>query len=259
MSVARKGLTATPTHAMPFASKARKGPSVVKLPGLVSALAMVDGRPEAAIGHVARQLREGGHIPGGKRGHGGPTMGFGEAAKLLVALNTCADWISDPVAAVSYYSRSILTEHLGWSAIPRLAVFDRIESAPNGVAAIAAFLEGAPELADHYIAVVARDWNSPLPSEVDFRWLHYHVTCSPTRIELGVVDGVDQRGWRASFCVRSHLETERNSVAAKFDRYTQATFGLQTAVEVWQAIGGQAYDGVANLREHLAAKQKRAT
>ncbi|AWN43433.1 hypothetical protein [Methylobacterium durans] len=59
----------------------------MKLPGLVKLLAEGDERGEAAIAHIARIIREAGHLPTTKRGRGASDMGVLEAANLLIAAN----------------------------------------------------------------------------------------------------------------------------------------------------------------------------
>lgn len=57
----------------------------MKLPGLVRLLAEDDERGEPAIAHIARVIREAGHLPTTKRGRGASDMGVLEAANLLIA------------------------------------------------------------------------------------------------------------------------------------------------------------------------------
>lgn len=57
----------------------------MKLPGLVRLLAEDDERGEPAIAHIARMIREAGHLPTTKRGRGASEMGVLEAANLLIA------------------------------------------------------------------------------------------------------------------------------------------------------------------------------
>lgn len=59
----------------------------MKLPGLVRLLAEDDERGVPAIAHIARVIREAGHLPTTKRGRGASNMGVLEAANLLIAAN----------------------------------------------------------------------------------------------------------------------------------------------------------------------------
>ena len=227
----------------------------MKLPGLVAAVTKVDGRPEATINHIARQVREAGFIPGGKRGHGGPDMGYMEAAHLLVALHSCAV-SSGPVESIPFYGRSKFNPHTSWSEMARLPFFTRVENAANGIEAVAAFLEGAPELATHYIEDLSRTWDQPDVEELDYRWLRYHVTFSQEAICLGVFDGKDRRGWRAKFVVQHDAAVPRPKLPPKIDRYTESTFGLQTAVVIWKALTGESFDGEGLMRKLVAQRKK---
>lgn len=57
---------------------------MARLPTLVEALSREDGRGKATIAHVARRLRDTGHIISSKRGVGGATMTMKDAATLLM-------------------------------------------------------------------------------------------------------------------------------------------------------------------------------
>ena len=56
----------------------------MKLPGLVRLLAEDDERGESTIAHIARVVREAGHLPTTKRGRGASDMGVSAAANLLI-------------------------------------------------------------------------------------------------------------------------------------------------------------------------------
>lgn len=57
---------------------------MARLPTLVEALSREDGRGKATLAHVARRLRDTGHIISSKRGVGGATMTMKDAATLLM-------------------------------------------------------------------------------------------------------------------------------------------------------------------------------
>jgi hypothetical protein len=59
----------------------------MRLPGLISIFAEVDGRDHATIAHAARVIREAGFIPTAKRGVGAAEMTVKEAVNLFLALN----------------------------------------------------------------------------------------------------------------------------------------------------------------------------
>lgn len=74
----------------------------MKLPGLVKVLAEGDERGEATLNHIARVIREAGHLPTTKRGPGASDMGVREAANLLMGASG-SDIPANAAAAVEQY------------------------------------------------------------------------------------------------------------------------------------------------------------
>lgn len=74
----------------------------MKLPGLVKVLAEGDERGEATLNHIARMIREAGHLPTTKRGPGASDMGVREAANLLIAVSG-SDVPTNAAAAIEQY------------------------------------------------------------------------------------------------------------------------------------------------------------
>lgn len=79
----------------------------MKLPALVKALAEVDEREEATLNHVARLIREAGHLPTTKRGPGSANMGPREMANLLIAANGTDLPRNAPNAVTQFRSLSV--------------------------------------------------------------------------------------------------------------------------------------------------------
>jgi hypothetical protein len=238
---------------------------MVKLPGLVTALAEVDGRERKTVEHIGRVIRERGYITTGKRGGGAANMTTREAANLIIALNG-ADTPKDAPAAIDRF-RSLRQQWRGNASTLREKL-DRIESAPQAIKDVAsvhtfgealeALIDGAPELMRSMLQYCAEAYEGLDTSklfalglrlglfglEITFR--HY-----ATRIELFTMDGSNRRvEFETEFVVDPDRLEEGfyGDVSARSDRRVVVTIGLRTLIAAWSALQGDD-EALASLEE----------
>lgn len=116
---------------------------MARLPALVDAVAAADGRPRGAVDHVARAVREAGHIQTTKRGRGAAEMTALDAAALLIALYGSRD----PASAVEALEAFAALPHerdpdREWAQVPDWLV--PVQRSRTCLQALGAVIEATP-------------------------------------------------------------------------------------------------------------------
>lgn len=95
---------------------------------LVSAIAEVEGVPDATVSLAARYAREAGFLSQGARGRNAPRATVGDCANLLIAVNANGCTVKDaPQAIKTYRQLELHTAHGGQDVRQHAVEFRRIE------------------------------------------------------------------------------------------------------------------------------------
>ncbi len=117
---------------------------MASLPGLVDALAKVDGRDRGVIDHMAREIREAGLIQTTKRGRGAAEMTSLDAAHLVLGVYG-SDGRGTAATAAREFGRLATFAMPLPKGLP--ATVDAIQHQPNLATAVAAIIESGAKLA----------------------------------------------------------------------------------------------------------------
>lgn len=115
----------------------------MKLPGLVKVLAEGDERGEATLNHIARVIREAGHLPTTKRGPGASDMGAREAANLLIGASGSDIPANAAVAVAQYRPLTLSTAGYKRRDLEGSAWWSRVKAAPNFGEALEALINSS--------------------------------------------------------------------------------------------------------------------
>lgn len=139
----------TPNEAGPMAT----------LPQMIDVLAEIDNREKPTVAQFGRSIREGGFIPGGKRGVGAPQLETQHVASLLLGTFGCESPARAPEVVARYRCLRLHEQKIKKNA-PRevdAAIYESspliglIESAANFGEAIENLIDGAPVVAKELV------------------------------------------------------------------------------------------------------------
>ena len=215
---------------------------MARLPELCAALAKVDGRDAAAIGRIARVVREAGLITTTKRGVGAADMTAADAANLIIALEGC-EAAKDAVAAVRRFRAA---KRLRFKSSPTLKFepYRSIDAATNFGEALEMSIDAVPaiiaEIAGVICAVAGDDTKlflrilfagTTIPAD------QLVISFSPTmasieRLKIGNPES-DQ--------IRFRFLTHDDAPVAMpgVDRNITVRIGLPTLIRVWRTLHGE--------------------
>jgi hypothetical protein len=116
---------------------------MAKLPALISTLSRHDERDRSTLEHIARTIREAGHIPTTKRGIGASGMTTEAAANLFLGLNGC-EAPKDAARAVERF-RSLRLRELTLQESEQ-DVLRKVATAENFGIALEHLIDGSPSI-----------------------------------------------------------------------------------------------------------------
>jgi hypothetical protein len=226
---------------------------MAKLPGLVTAMAEVDGRDRKTIEYTARTIRERGYITNGKRGAGSPDMTARDAANLVMALNG-ADLPKDSPIAIDRF-RS-LRQWWGGTANDLKAKVDSFEGKPDTIQAMAdcrtfgealeVLIDGVPDLigmfygyaVTAYTQVDPTHWDDKLLSALRLRMFGLEVTFSRYSAEIEVFTMIgSERRVECSVVFGQDSDRPAGFYGTEWpDRKVTSVIGMPTLIAAFQAL-----------------------
>lgn len=216
---------------------------MVKLPGLVDAVALWDGRSRPSIEHIARMTRDAGFIPKGKRGLGGPEMSDEHAANLLIALNGTET--PDQISRRIPFWRSLEAGTLfpSFIAAPAVPEFAELKAASNFGAALEALILRADPIITWIAKQVAKtDWaalkqDMLIPVDARAR-ISVSFVYPIATIDISYEDARHHKRnlYRCFFTPGPALVDSGQRPGRRLDRIAEVRIGAPTLVALWAAL-----------------------
>ncbi|RTL86893.1 MAG: hypothetical protein EKK29_08055 [Hyphomicrobiales bacterium] len=235
---------------------------MAKLPALVTALSECDGRERKTIDHIARLIREAGHISTTKRGSGASEMTARDAANLFIGANGCDSPNEAPLAIDRF--RSLILHRSYTRPGCDVEAFNRVAEANNFGVALEAMIDGMDGVmsaADGFLEsgyaqlpeTISRvkkslrtgSWGSgliPFHFDIELKRYQAKITCSVNvASETGARDQSGVAGvWRTDFCAQFEIDVNRLEQGfyglKSADRNVSVTATGFTLFKLWSAI-----------------------
>lgn len=219
---------------------------MARLPQLINALAVVDGRRIGTIEHVSRVLRKEGLLVSGQRGAGAPAMNFADAANLLIAVNAADALVDAPEA--TRLMRSLRPAGEVNDQIPY--PLPDIELQENFGDALGVVIMGAPQIVDLIEAFIDERYGSPYSSRDRAAFCRqirlgmgpvvFKIVLARTfaRLSIESVDAHPKVEWQRRYYLPSEM---LSNVARAFqgDRKVSVEVGLPTIIALHECISGK--------------------
>jgi hypothetical protein len=228
---------------------------MARLPALIDALSACDPRERKSLDHIARVIREAGHIPTTKRGGGAAEMHAREAANFLIAANG-AEQPKDAAFAVDRFRTLVRFAPLNNTGSETLS---KVYAAETFGAALEKLIEGTDEL---WLSLVRFVTEGHPNSSSEFNRYQIVSLTKPGGLELSNTkltvslarwvasisletrrsdsDPNNYGKWQTEFEAKYIQDTSLISTGfygpEQLDRRVKVSFGLPTIWSVWSCI-----------------------